>query len=372
MPPSHGGDTGSNPVGGIGSLIRGPASGDLSLPPRYRRSVDDVRAFVDACQAFFSHLAAVSWTALVLAVALHLLKLVLRVRAWQNILRASYPATRVRYRDVFGAYLAGVGVNSIAPARGGDLVKLYLVKRRVPGSTYPTLGSTLIVETLFDAVVAGTPAVWAIQQGVLPGVPDLPRLPAFDWTSRSSIRQQRRSSAASSWPARSFSPAGRPPTSSRCERELALGFVALKDAKHSSRGVVSWQAASWVARFAAVYFFLRAFHIEATLGTVLTVLVVQSLSTLLPFTPGGAGAQQAVLVFALAGSASTSALLSFSVGMQVATVLANVVVGFGAIALILRTLNWRSRVRADNEAATAEAAAAPEPSVVRSPRGPPA
>jgi hypothetical protein len=47
--------------------------------------------------------AAVSWTALILAVALHLLKLVLRVRAWQNILRASYPDTRVRYRDVFGA-----------------------------------------------------------------------------------------------------------------------------------------------------------------------------------------------------------------------------------------------------------------------------
>jgi uncharacterized membrane protein YbhN (UPF0104 family) len=120
-----------------------------------------------------------------------------------------------------------------------------------------------------------------------------------------------------------------------------------------------------------VYFFLRAFHIEATLGTALTVLVVQSLSTLLPFTPGGAGAQQAVLVFALAGSGSTSALLSFSVGMQVATVLANVVVGFGAIALMLGTLRWRSRVQADNEAARAEAAAAPEPAGTRSPPAPP-
>jgi uncharacterized membrane protein YbhN (UPF0104 family) len=147
--------------------------------------------------------------------------------------------------------------------------------------------------------------------------------------------------------------------------------VALKDRDAFLRGVVSWQAASWVARFAAVYFFLRAFHIEASLGTALTVLVVQSLSTLLPFTPGGAGAQQAVLVFALAGSGSTSALLSFSVGMQVATVLANVVVGFGAIALMLGTLRWRSRVQADNEAARAEAAAAPEPAGARSPPAPP-
>jgi len=333
--------------------------------------MDDVRAFVDACQAFFNHLAAVSWAALALGVALHVLKLVLRVRGWQNILRASYPETRVRYRDVFGAYLAGVGVNSIAPARGGDLVKLYLAKRRVPGSTYPTLGSTLLVETLFDAVVAGLLLVWAIQQGVLPGVPDLPRLSAFDWT----FAIEHPTAAAfigCVLLAAAVVLAGWASTHVQALREkLALGFAVLKDRETYVRGVVSWQAASWVARIASVYFFLRAFHIEATLGTALTVLVVQSLSTLLPFTPGGAGAQQAVLVFALAGSASTSALLSFSVGMQVATVLANVVIGFGAIALMLRTLRWRSQVQADDEAATAEAAAAPEPAAVRSRPAPP-
>lgn len=333
--------------------------------------MDDVRAFVDACQAFFGHLAAVSWGALILAVALHLLKLVFRVRAWQNILHASYPDTRVRYRDVFGAYVAGVGVNSITPARGGDLVKLYLLKRRVRGSTYPTLGSTLLVETLFDAVVAGSLLIWAIQQGVLPGVPDLPRLPAFDW--RFAIEHPTAAAFIGCvLLAAAVLLAGWASTHVDALREkLALGFVVLKDREAFVRGVVSWQAASWVARFAAVYFFLRAFHIEATLGTALTVLVVQSLSTLLPFTPGGAGAQQAVLVFALAGSGSTSALLSFSVGMQVATVLANVVVGFSAIALMLGTLRWRSRVQADNEAARAEAAAAPEPAGARSPPAPP-
>ena len=77
-----------------------------------------------------------------------------RLRAWQNILHAAYPGTKIPFRTVFGAYLAGVGVNAVVPARGGDVVKLYLVKHRVEDTTYPTLASILVVETLFDFVVA--------------------------------------------------------------------------------------------------------------------------------------------------------------------------------------------------------------------------
>ena len=78
------------------------------------------------------------------------------------------------------------------------------------------------------------------------------------------------------------------------------------------RQVVSWQAASWVARIGSVFFFLSAFHIDGDgRDDGVAVLVVQGLSTMLPFTPGGAGTQQAVLVFALGGAASRSAMLVF-------------------------------------------------------------
>jgi uncharacterized membrane protein YbhN (UPF0104 family) len=309
--------------------------------------VEDVHAFIDAVAAFGSHIAAVSWGALFLAIGLHVVRLALRVRAWQNILAASYPGVRVPYRGIFGAYIAGVGVNSITPARGGDLVKLYLAKRRVDGSTYPTLGSSLVVETLFDAVVAAVILIWAIQLGVLPGLPDLPKISAFDWT----FVVEHPTAAAfvggillfagflvAGWASRHVY---------ALRAKLAQGFVALHDRRAFLREVVAWQAASWVARIASVWFFLDAFNIETSATTVVAVLAVQSLSTLLPFTPGGAGAQQAVLVFALGGTASASALLSFSVGMQLATVVANVVLGFGAIAIMLRTLSWRRHVEAE-------------------------
>ncbi len=323
--------------------------------------MDDVHAFFDAVQAFASQLAAVSWSALALALALHVLKLALRVRAWQNILRASYPGARVPYAGIFGSYVAGVGVNSIAPARGGDLVKLYLAKRRVEGSTYPTLTSSLVVETLFDFVVATVILIWAIQLGVLPGVPDLPRLPAFDWT----FVIEHPTAAAflggvllfgafllAGWAQRHVY---------ALKAKLAQGFVVLANPREFLRAVVTWQAASWAARIASVWFFLQAFHIEATAATVVAVLAVQSLSTLLPFTPGGVGTQQAVLVFALGGTASASAILSFSVGMQVATVVANVVLGFGALGLMLGTFSWRRHVEGEQGLSTPEASVDPTP-----------
>ena len=96
------------------------------------------------------------------------------------------------------------------------------------------------------------------------------------------------------------------------------------------------------------------------------MLVVQGLSTLLPFTPGGAGTQQAVLVFAMRGTAAASAVLAFSVGMQIVTVAVNVALGFGALALMLRTLNVRRHLfAARQDVTTAESTAPPSRSTLR-------
>jgi uncharacterized membrane protein YbhN (UPF0104 family) len=321
------------------------------------RRVDDVRAFIDATQAFFSALASVGWGALALAIVFHVVKLALRVRAWQNILRAAHPGESVPYGGIFGAYVAGVGVNSIAPARAGDLVKLYLAKRRVRHSSYPTLTSTLVVETLFDFVVATGLFLYAIKLGLLPGVPDLPALPAFDWSFV--VEHPRLAALLGSlllagglifiaW-------ASRRVTAFR--EKVSRGFDILRDRPAFLTQVVTWQAGSWVARVLSVFFFLRAFHVDATVETTAAVLVVQGLSTVLPFTPGGLGTQQAVLLFALAGAAARSTILAFSVGMQLVTVVVNVALGFAAMAVMMRTLRWRGRVFAPEEGLATEPAA---------------
>src|SRR5947207_4126950 len=99
--------------------------------------------------------------------------------------------------------------------------------------------------------------------------------------------------------------------------------------------------AIFVCRNASLYWFLRAFHVHATLHNALLAQVVDSLSTLLPISPGGAGTKQGFLVAILHGQASTSRLLAFSIGMYVAVTLFNIALGAIAIFMSLRTLRLR-------------------------------
>src|SRR5919201_1810664 len=140
-----------------------------------------IHSVLHAIGVFFGHLAAVEWKWIGLGVAAHVCKLVAVSRAWRNIVKASYPRTRVRWRQLFGAYVAGTGVNAVIPARGGDAVKLFIAKRRVDGATYTTLVSTVLLQTLFDMVVASCFILWAITQGALPGIHVLPHLPSLDY-----------------------------------------------------------------------------------------------------------------------------------------------------------------------------------------------
>jgi uncharacterized protein (TIRG00374 family) len=301
-----------------------------------------VGAFLHAVAVFFHHLAEVKWTALALAVACHVIKLLFRARAWQNIVRASYAGTRLRFRTAFGAYVAGVGVNSIAPARGGDLIKLYLVRHRVEGATYPTLGATLVVETILDFLVAGALMVWALSIGVLPTHQVYSRIPTVDW--KFFLRHERATAiglavlallavVAFLW------------VRGRVEDfwdRVKLGFAILDDRPRFLLGVIVPQAISWMFRIATLYFFLEAFGVHASIHNALLAQVVDSLATLFPATPGGAGTKQGLIVYLFRGQAiSRSLLLAFSVGMNIALTVANLVLGFAAIGLMARTLSLK-------------------------------
>src|SRR5213075_1773211 len=103
-------------------------------------------------------------------------------RASYNILRAAYPEETFPFRYIWGAYFAGYGFNSIIPARGGDVVRLFLTKISVPGSTYPAVAATFAVELIFDVVMGGLMLTFAFTQGTFPKPPDFSKLNAFDLT----------------------------------------------------------------------------------------------------------------------------------------------------------------------------------------------
>jgi len=311
-----------------------------------------VHVFFHGAGVFFHHLAAVNFAALGIALGFQALRLVVRTRAWRNIIAAAYPDTRVRWRSVLGAYLGGVGLNAIFPARSGDVLKLFLVHRRVEGSTYPTLAATLVVETLFDACVGIVLLLWAVHLGVLPNIHRLPDLPNIDlrWAFQNPIVLEIGALALgigigvllvfSTRKVQAF------------WQRVRQGFAILADFGEYVRRVVSWQALSWVFRLATIYFMLRAFHIPATVHNALIVQIAQSLSTLLPIAPGGAGTEQGLLLYLFSGKAARTALLSFSVGMHIAIVLVNLTLGIFAIVITTRTLSLRKL----RKAAAADAA----------------
>jgi uncharacterized protein (TIRG00374 family) len=242
------------------------------------------------------------------------------------------------------------------PARGGDVVKLYLLKPRIEGSSYATLAPTLIVETLFDFFAAGALMIWALSIGVLPTHQVYSRIPTVDW--RFFLRHEKFTIflilALLVGGLVAFLVARLHYT--RFRARVAQGFAILHDRRRFLVGVIAPQALSWVFRIASVFFFLRAFHVTATVHNALLAQVVESLSTLFPATPGGAGTKQGLIVYLFRGKAiSRSLLLAFSVGMNIAIVVANLVFGLIAVFLMARTLSFK-RLR-DAEAADREKAA---------------
>jgi uncharacterized membrane protein YbhN (UPF0104 family) len=311
-----------------------------------------IHSVLHAIGVFFHHLASVDWKWLAIGIACHLCKLLAVSRAWRNIVKAAYPEQPVRWRQLYGAYVAGTGVNAVIPARGGDVVRLFLAKRRVEGATYTTLVSTSLLQTLFDMVVASCFILWAITQHVLPGLDVLrsPRLPALDygWAFRHPTEGLVLfgllllfGTLLVAWIAERVE---------EFKARVAQGFAAFRDRSYYLTHVASWQVLDWSLRLVTVFFFLKAFGIPATARNALLVQVSQSLATIFPVSPAGIGTEQALLVYVFRNVTSKGVALSFSVGMRVTLIVVNAIVGFSAILLMTGTLRVRRVAEADRAA----------------------
>ena len=303
-------------------------------------------AVVRAVEALVDEVAAIRWQFVALAMLAHVSKILVRTRAWRNIVAAAVPESEVRWRTVLAGYAAGIGVNALIPARSGDLLRLFIVKRRTPGATYPTLAATLVVETLFDFAVAATLFLWALSLGVLPGVEILGFLPQVDWLW---LFQHPRIALAVTVGALilAFAAGVWASTRVRAFRDrVASGFAILRTPREYAAHVLPWQALDWVLRLTTISFMLRAFGLPATLHNALLVQATSSLATTLPLTPAGIGTEQALLAYVFAGIAPARDVLSFSVGLKLTVISVNVAAGAVALLVTLRTLRWRRKMAA--------------------------
>ncbi len=318
---------------------------------------DSLNSFFNAVGHFFSDLAAVRWGALALGMLFFGLNLTLRSRAFFHSLRAAYPAVPFQWRRVWGAYFAAVGFNNVVPARGGDVIKLFLTRSSIPGSTYPTVAAAFFVESIFDAGVGVLVLIFAFTQGVFPKPPDFSKLNSFDI---SYLAEHFRFTlflltalavlflvvfALLSVRVKAF------------WARVRQGVTILSDRRRYLREVVAWQAAGWICRFVAFWFLLDAFRVGGSVGNVLLVFGVNQVAGAVPFTPGGAGVQQALLVKVFAGAAATDVVAAYSVGQQIAIATFTALVGLGSVVFIFRFRSFKEVIVAGRASREAEQAA---------------
>jgi uncharacterized protein (TIRG00374 family) len=310
-------------------------------------------AFFSRAAEFFRHLSEIDWTTFAIALLCLLAMQLARARAWRNVLRAAYPDQKIPYLPLAAAYLAGAGINAVVPAHAGDVTKVFLVKRQIPDSSYPAVTSSFLVQTVFDTSVGILVLFYAITQGLLPPLPQIPHLPAFEisfWADHPNLFFITVGVTLLAIAIGIYLLAHRV---RRFWARVRQGLVILTEPRRYLREVAAWQGLGWLFRFAAFWFFLEAFGIDGSVGSVMLVMSCQAIANVVPFTPGGAGAQQALLVATLHGPTRT-AVLSFSVGTQIAMAAWSVVLGFTAILLVFRTTDWRGLIREAQEEADEE------------------
>jgi uncharacterized membrane protein YbhN (UPF0104 family) len=314
---------------------------------------DSFSSFFDAVGKFFSRLAHVNFLALLLACVAFTAYLTLRARASFNILRAAYPDSRIRFRNVWGAYFAGYGFNSVIPARSGDVIRLFLTHTAVPGSSYPAIAAAFFVEFGFDLSIAVPVLAFAFSQGVFPKPPDFSKLPAFDLAF---FAQHMRFTLLLLTIAGVVVFAGFALLSARVQRfwaRVRQGLTILFDRRRYFREVWLVQGAGWLCRFTAFWFLLDAFHVGGSVRNVLLVLGVNAVAALVPFTPGGAGVQQALLVKVFGGSAGVAA---YSVGQQITIAALTFLIGLASVVWIFRFRSFKEVIAAGRASRQAEAA----------------
>ncbi|MDX6698468.1 MAG: glycosyltransferase AglD [Solirubrobacteraceae bacterium] len=307
-------------------------------------------AVAHVARLLVDHAVAVNVWWLMAGVLLHYAHQVVRIRGWWNILRTSYPrAETLRYRDVVAAYFAGSGLNAVVPARGGDVMKLYMVKQRIPRARYSTLIASFVPEGLFETLCGIALLVWALSRGFIPVPTSRLELPTLDVSliiahPILSLIVGGALAAATALVVRWLRRDGR-----RFLERLRLGFVVLDHPWGYVSGVVSWQAAGRVIRLFSLGCFMAAFALPVSLASVVLVMAAQGGGRIIPIAPVSSGLRLAMLSYGLpevtGQPVDIASITTFTVVVSTVLLILSLTISLVIIFRVLGTLNPRHAVR---------------------------
>ena len=269
-------------------------------------------------------IAAGGW--LLLGVALHVANQVTRGRGWFALVRTACDGRcGLRRRDAIAAWVAGAGAGGLVSARGGDAVRVLLLRRRLPDEGCPLLAGTLVAEGAGEMAIGALVLAVAVSFGVGPQL-------GASTTLLAALGAGAVALVALALIAR------RVPRLSRILAGVRRGCAPLRSPGAYARGVLPWQLASRACRLGSLACFLAAFGVPVSFAAVLLVAFAQGGGRLVPFAPASVGASVALLAASFGpvtgSTVSPERLAAFFIGTS--TVLT--VVGTGlALAICLRS-----------------------------------
>lgn len=301
---------------------------------------------------------------LILGTVLYVTSQAVRTRGWHTIIQAAYPDSPLRPRDTRNAYLAGSGLNAVIPARGGDVVKLALVHRRIEGSSYATLGGTFVPETVFETLFGTALVVWALAHGFLPVPTSTGELPSVDVTLL--IRHPVQSAAVVAALVLLTLLLGRAlhREATTVVERFRLGLAIFGTPRRFVTGVASWQALARLIRLGSLAAFMHAFALPVTITTVVLVMAAQGGGRIIPLAPASAGLRLAMLSYGFVETTGEAVdiaqITAFTFGVGAVLMVTGLVIATFILWRELGTLNPRAALRAMRAHAAQPALAAAE------------
>jgi uncharacterized membrane protein YbhN (UPF0104 family) len=276
----------------------------------------------------------VRWQWVVVAIGLNLVSVVVRALAWTTIVNQALEPPQPRFPLVFSAFSVGLFANAVLPGRIGELARVAVLTRKLPGRTgaWAALIGTVFAHRLFDLI----PSLMLVIYVLLTA-----KVPKWAYTSLeialgvgfglltfgiASARRRGSTSLTELGPVRQLV-------------TMARHGLGVLHSPWPAAVAAFFQSLGWFCQLLAVYSAMRAFDIHAPLPAAAVVLVLMNIATLFPLWPGNVGLVQAAIALPLITYGVAKARgIAYGFGLQ--AIEASVGVGVGMIFLAREGLSF--------------------------------
>ena len=299
----------------------------------------------------------VRWPWIVAAVGLNLLSVVVRAVSWNIVIHEAVESPKPAFRAVFSAFCVGLFANAVLPGRVGEVARVAVLARRMPGrkGIWATLLGTVFAHRMFDLFPTAILVVWVLSSAQLP-----------HWAVMTVFVLLGIGLALFVFAilgARGRHSQAREEGIGRARLLLARARVGLAIMRRPvpAAGAATCQFAGWLFQLLAVYAAMRGFRIYEPLVAAGLVLLMMNVVTVVPFWPGNVGLVQAAVAVSLAQYGVRYAKgFAFGIGLQL--IEASVGIGIGTIFLAREGLSFATlrEMESEGESENGGEPAAPE------------